>query len=186
MNHPQWGIVLAVAAVGAAGVVSIARETGRVEHAAAMPGVPQLSGPAPTPADLLAVVQIPVNRADVTGQTVANPFAPLVPVVPPAPPAPPVAPPVVAKPTPAAPPVAPTPPAAPTAPPLPFTVMGGISGQRIADGQPVVFLRLRDDVVVARAGDEIEKTYRVEAVLPDRIEFTYIPLKQRQSLILAP
>lgn len=77
-------------------------------------------------------------------------------------------------------------PAPPTAPPLPFTVLGGITGDRIAGGRPVAFLRMRDEVLTVQAGDEIDKTYRVEAITGDSVELTYLPLKERQSLIMRP
>lgn len=80
----------------------------------------------------------------------------------------------------------PPPPLPPTAPALPFSVVGGISGQQIAEGRPVVFLKLRDEVLVVRPGDEIDKTYRVETITPQKIEFIYLPLQQRQTLSLAP
>lgn len=80
----------------------------------------------------------------------------------------------------------PPPPPPPTAPVLPFTVVGGISGQQIAEGRPVVFLRQRDEVLVVRPGDEIDKTYRVETITLEKIEFTYLPLQQRQTLSMRP
>lgn len=92
--------------------------------------------------------------------------------------APPPLPPVVEAP--------PPPPPPPIAPALPFTVVGAISGQRIADGQPTAFLRTGEDIVVVRPGDAIGKTYRVESVSADKIEFTYLPLMQRQTLSMKP
>lgn len=80
----------------------------------------------------------------------------------------------------------PPPPPPPTAPALPFSVVGGISGQQIAEGRPVAFLRQRDDVLVVRPGDEIDKTYRVETITLERIELTYLPLQQRQILSIRP
>lgn len=80
----------------------------------------------------------------------------------------------------------PPPPPPPTAPALPFTVVGGISGQKIAEGRPVAFLRQHDEVMVVRPGDEIGSTYRVETITIDRIDFTYLPLKQRQTLSMKP
>ena len=74
---------------------------------------------------------------------------------------------------------APPPPLPPTAPSLPFAVVGGISGQQITEGHPVAFLRLRDEVLVVRPGDEIDKIYRVESITLEKIEFTYLPLQQR-------
>jgi hypothetical protein len=70
----------------------------------------------------------------------------------------------------------------PTAPPLPFKVLGSIQGDRIAGGVPVVFLTDRNATLVVRAGDQIDNTYRVERITPDRIDFTYLPLKTAQSL----
>lgn len=80
----------------------------------------------------------------------------------------------------------PAPPPPPTAPVLPFTVVGGISGQQIAEGRPVAFLRQRDEVLVVRPGDMIDKAYRVETITLDKIEFTYLPLGQRQELTTRP
>jgi hypothetical protein len=77
-------------------------------------------------------------------------------------------------------------PPAPTVPPLPFEVVGTIAGKVIADGRLTVFLRQRDDVLVVHAGDEIAKTYRVDAVGPEAVEFTYLPLNQKQSLSIRP
>ncbi len=77
-------------------------------------------------------------------------------------------------------------PVPPTAPPLPFTVAGAIQGALVAEGQRVAFLRQRDEVLVVRAGDAIGRSYRVDTITPEKIEFTYLPLNQRQSLSLAP
>lgn len=82
-----------------------------------------------------------------------------------------------------APPPAPPPPMAPT---LPFTVVGGISGQRISDGRPIAFLRTGEEIVVVRPGDTIGKAYLVESVTTDKIELTYLPLMQRQILRMKP
>ena len=72
------------------------------------------------------------------------------------------------------------------APALPFTAVGGISGKQIAEGQPVAFLRQNDEVMAVRPGDEINNTYRVESITTEKIELTYLPLKQRQMLLLRP
>lgn len=80
----------------------------------------------------------------------------------------------------------PPPPPPPTAPVLPFSVVGGISGQQIAEGRPVAFLRQRDEVLVVRPGDEIDQTYRVDSITPEKIEFIYLPLQQRQILTMRP
>lgn len=73
-----------------------------------------------------------------------------------------------------------------TAPPLPFTVAGAIRGKQIAEGHPVAFLRQQDEILVVRSGDLIGQSYRVENITAEKIEFTYLPLKQRQTLSLTP
>lgn len=73
----------------------------------------------------------------------------------------------------------------PTAPPIPFIAVGAIHGAQIAEGKPVAFLRQGDNVLAVRAGDSIGPSYQVENISPEKIEFTYLPLKQRQFLPLA-
>lgn len=73
-----------------------------------------------------------------------------------------------------------------TAPPIPFTVAGAIQGKQIAEGHPVAFLRQHDEILVVRSGDLIGQSYRVENITAERIEFIYLPLKQRQTLSLTP
>ncbi|MES2948835.1 MAG: hypothetical protein V4858_09885 [Pseudomonadota bacterium] len=73
----------------------------------------------------------------------------------------------------------------PMAPPLPFVVIGAIRGQGIAQGKPVVFLNNGGVSLVVSQGDDIQGTYKVEAITANTIEFTYLPLGQRQSLSLA-
>jgi hypothetical protein len=90
-----------------------------------------------------------------------------------------------APPPPPQPPPIPQPPPPPTAPPLPFVVIGAIRGQGIAQGKPVVFLNEKGTSLVVSQGDDIHGTYKVEAINADTIEFTYLPLGQRQSLPLA-
>ncbi|MFN7864050.1 MAG: hypothetical protein ACK5N7_12195 [Curvibacter sp.] len=75
---------------------------------------------------------------------------------------------------------------APTAPPLPFSVVGGISGKQIAGGEPVAFLKMGADVIVVRPGEQVSDMYRVESIASDQIEFTYLPLNQRQALPMRP
>lgn len=87
--------------------------------------------------------------------------------------------------------VAPPPPAAqlpapaPTAPPLPFVVLGAIQGKSIAQGRQVVFLNDKGVSLAVSQGDDIHGLYKVEAINANSIEFTYLPLGQRQSLSLA-
>ncbi|HSO06743.1 MAG TPA: secretion system X translation initiation factor [Pelomicrobium sp.] len=86
---------------------------------------------------------------------------------------PPPPPPVVAAPPPL--------PPKPTAPPLPFRYVG-----RLAETgeEGTYFLSRGDDLVTVRAGDVIDDTYRVDAISGGAIEFTYIPLQQKQTLAI--
>lgn len=77
-------------------------------------------------------------------------------------------------------------PAAPTAPPLPFKAVGSIQGAEVTGGKPVAFLQQQDQVLVVSAGDSIGGVYRVEAITSEKIDFTYLPLGQRQVLALLP
>lgn len=80
----------------------------------------------------------------------------------------------------------PLPPPPPVAPPLPFTAVGAISGEGVTDGKLVAFIKQQDQLLLVRAGDTVGQTYRVDSVTSQRIEFTYLPLMQRQVLALAP
>jgi len=82
----------------------------------------------------------------------------------------------------AAPPPDPAPPPPPTAPPLPFTAIGSIEGADATSGQPVAFLQQQQTLFVVRKGESIGQLYRVESVSSEKVEFTYLPLNQRQSL----
>lgn len=85
-------------------------------------------------------------------------------------------------------PVAVTPPAPPPpiAPPLPFVAIGSLAGADVAQGEPVAFLQHQDQLLVVRAGQSLGSTYRVESITRQGIDFTYLPLMQRQTLPLAP
>lgn len=72
------------------------------------------------------------------------------------------------------------------APPLPFVAIGSINGASVTDGEPVAFVRQQEQLFVVRAGDAIGHAYRVESVGPQGVEFTYLPLRQRQVLALTP
>lgn len=80
----------------------------------------------------------------------------------------------------------PPPPPPPVAPPLPFTAVGSIAGAQVTGGPPVAFIRQQDRLLLVRAGETIGQNYRVESITEQRIEFTYLPLMQRQTLALAP
>lgn len=92
----------------------------------------------------------------------------------------PVAAPVKAKPAADPPPEPP-----PMAPALPFTVIGSIEGADATSGQPIAFLQQQNTLFVVRAGESIGQLYRVESVSSEKVEFTYLPLNQRQSLSFA-
>lgn len=77
------------------------------------------------------------------------------------------------------PPPPPPPPPKPTAPPLPFQY----GGKLMQGDEWVVFLFQQKRQHIVRAGDAIDNLYRVEAIMPGRIEFTYLPLKQKQELL---
>ena len=120
---------------------------------------------------------------------VRDPFGPLAPefVPPPQVVAPPVPPPVPAKPRkPPAPAVAvePPPPPPPTAPPLPFTAVGAIQGKKIGNGQQQAFIQHGDNLTVIQKGDTVAGSYRVDEITSERVVFTYLPLGQKQSLLL--
>ena len=70
------------------------------------------------------------------------------------------------------------PPPPPMAPPLPYTYMGKMTEQ----GQLSVFLTRNGKPYVARAGEVLDGQYRVDAINPPLLEFTYLPLAQKQTL----
>ncbi|MBS0544770.1 MAG: secretion system X translation initiation factor [Proteobacteria bacterium] len=72
----------------------------------------------------------------------------------------------------------PAPPTEATLPPLPFRFAGLIEER----GQRSVVLLEGRDVRILRAGERIDERYRVDRITPTRIEFTYLPLRQQQSL----
>jgi hypothetical protein len=74
----------------------------------------------------------------------------------------------------------PPPPPAPVAmvPTLPFRFAGVVEER----GQRSVVLLEGKDIHILRAGERIDTRYRVDRITPARVEFTYLPLRQRQSL----
>lgn len=120
---------------------------------------------------------------------VRDPFGPLAPefVPPPQVVAPPAPPPSLAKPRKPPPPavaVEPPPPPPPTAPPLPFTAVGAIQGKKIGNGQQQAFIQHGDNLTVIQKGDTVAGSYRVDEITSERVVFTYLPLGQKQSLLL--
>ena len=74
----------------------------------------------------------------------------------------------------------PPPAGAPQAPPLPFTYLGRIR----SEGTTTVFLARQNRESVARLGDILVGTYRVEKIDETTMVFVYLPLGTRQSLAL--
>jgi hypothetical protein len=72
----------------------------------------------------------------------------------------------------------PLPAPAPTAPPLPFTYIG----KQSRDGQLEVFLAEGEKVHVLRLHSLVETLYRVDAIGPNTVSFTYLPLNATQML----
>ena len=70
-------------------------------------------------------------------------------------------------------------PARPEAPPLPFRYLGKL----IEDGKLSVFLANGDESVSVTAGARLGD-YRVDKVTESEVQFTYLPLKTKQSLPL--
>lgn len=74
----------------------------------------------------------------------------------------------------------PPPPPAPTAPPLPFRYLGAL----FEDGGATVFLGDGQRTHVVRAGDTIDGRYRIDAITPKKVTFVFLPLDQRQELVI--
>lgn len=72
----------------------------------------------------------------------------------------------------------PPPPPRPQAPPLPFRYLGAI----VDDGVRCALLAEGEQLRIVQRGEEIAGRYRVEHIDENRIDFVYLPLKQRQSL----
>ena len=66
----------------------------------------------------------------------------------------------------------------PTAPPLPFTFIGSIE----RGGRRTVMLMEGEQLHLVGVRGRIGEHYRVERVTPTQIEFTYLPMQQRQVL----
>lgn len=69
----------------------------------------------------------------------------------------------------------------PMPPPLPFRVLGSYR-----EGDAVtVFLDDKGDGIAVTVGDTLHgETYRIDAITEEQIQFTYMPLQQKQSLAL--
>ena len=69
-------------------------------------------------------------------------------------------------------------PSNPVAPPLPFRFLG----RMIDEGKATLFLSMNERNIVARTGETIDDLYRVDSIENGVAEFTYLPLKQKQTL----
>jgi hypothetical protein len=76
------------------------------------------------------------------------------------------------------PPPPPAPPVQPMAPPLPFEFKGRME----EGGHSLIFLARQQMMLVVKQGDTLDGLYHVDALTPWSVEFTYLPLKQKQSL----
>ena len=72
----------------------------------------------------------------------------------------------------------PPPPPPPTAPPLPFTYIG----KAVGEGAWEVYLARGDKTYIVHPKEVVDGVYRVDAIVPPTITFTYLPLNQVQQL----
>ena len=63
-------------------------------------------------------------------------------------------------------------------PPLPFQFLGRF----VDEGKAAYFLQTGERNVVARPGDTLEERYRFDGVVQGALQFTYLPLNQKQTL----
>lgn len=87
-------------------------------------------------------------------------------------PPPPPPPKVLAGPPPAPPP--------PVPPPNPYR----FAGRFLQDGQMQVFLTRGEYPVQIKVGDVLEGTYRIEAISPNNIAMTYLPLDYKETIVI--
>jgi hypothetical protein len=67
----------------------------------------------------------------------------------------------------------------PQAPPVPYKYFG-----KLMEGDaPQAFLYQGDRVIVAKVGEVLANTYRVENIAPEAVSFTYLPLGTRQTVL---
>jgi hypothetical protein len=70
------------------------------------------------------------------------------------------------------------PPPPPSAPPLPFTFLG----KAVSNGEWEVFLVRGSETLIVKNKTVIDGVYRVDAIAPPGMTFTYLPLNQVQQL----
>jgi len=66
----------------------------------------------------------------------------------------------------------------PVAPPVPYRV----AGQVMHDGLNQVVLARDDRVFTVGQGETLDNVYRIEAITPDAVTITYLPLAERQQI----
>jgi hypothetical protein len=76
----------------------------------------------------------------------------------------------------------PPPPPPPSPPPLPYTYLGSWAEA----GQETLFLAQGDQVIHVRKGDVLAGSWRLDAVTPSQLVFTYLPLDMTRTLRIAP
>jgi hypothetical protein len=162
---PPRATLVVVALVLVASIV-----TGREEiPAAAVEAAPERTHEPPPTAAGQSVEIATRQRNDLGGTDL---FASHSWILKPPPPPPTPALPVIAEPSPK--------PEPPSAPPLPFRYLGQLDARAGA----VVFLLKGEDILMVRTGDSIENTYKVEAIAESAVEFIYLPLGTKQSLVI--
>jgi hypothetical protein len=72
------------------------------------------------------------------------------------------------------------PPPAPSAPALPYTFLG----KKHESGVWEIYLARGEQSFIAREGQVLEGTYRVDAIAPPSLKLTYLPLNQAQTLAI--
>lgn len=85
-------------------------------------------------------------------------------------------------PPPKPPPVVALPPPPPSPPPLPFRFMG----RWVEPGGMVVFLTQGETVLLARKGDTLAGSWRVDEITQGQMNMTYLPLNMQQILRIVP
>ena len=73
------------------------------------------------------------------------------------------------------------PPEVPRAPPLPFRYMGQLSDDK---GAVTYFLVRGTSTLSVSVGENIDSMYRLESAEGGALQFTFVPLKERQSLVI--
>jgi len=164
LNRRQWTLVGGLAVTLAAVVWAQGMESEAPEAGVAKVRDRSTDRADHAPEGGLTVAQVAAQREqDPTASASGNAFAPKSFYVPP--PRPKVAP--------------PPPPPPPSAPPLPFRFMGAM---KESPARTLVFLSRDDQLYSARAGDVLDRTYRIESIDANSVTFTYLPLNETQKL----